>query len=146
MIFRAYLAEQSMEHLSTALRKAGVRDLLAFFPPNRRSDKVLDEHFRAAGLPQVAEWWTKRQYASLKEGIMNTIREMLANDDSHADIVTAIKTKQEEQPLPDTELIQCIWNALISSVEWSARQDQNDALAIREITVCGIICAYSDLD
>ncbi|GJE94984.1 eukaryotic translation initiation factor 5C [Phanerochaete sordida] len=134
LIFRAYLQEQSMDHLATALRKGGVRDLLAFFPVNRRSDKALDEHFRAAGLPQVAEWWTKRQYAALKEGVISTLKEMLENGDSHSDIVNAIKAKQEEQPLPDSELISCIWQGLVSSIEWSARQDQNEALAIREIT------------
>ena len=75
-----------MEHLGTALRKGGVRDLLAFFPPNKRTDKALDEHFRAVGLPQVSEWWTKRQYASLKEGIVSTIKEMLGNEDSHDDV------------------------------------------------------------
>ena len=85
-IFRAFLTEQSMDHLAAALRKGGVRDLLAFFPPNKRSDKILDEHFRAAGLPQVAEWWTKRQYASLKESIMSTIREMLSNNDPHDEV------------------------------------------------------------
>lgn len=50
-------------------------------------------------------------------------------------IVETIKGRQEEQPLPETELIQCIWQGLIASVEWSARQDQNEALVIREITV-----------
>lgn len=85
-VFRAYLAEQSVDHLATALRKGGVKDLLAFFPANKRSDKVLDEHFRAAGLPQVAEWWTKRQYASLKESIIATIKEMLSNDDPHDEV------------------------------------------------------------
>ncbi|EKM54281.1 uncharacterized protein PHACADRAFT_258024 [Phanerochaete carnosa HHB-10118-sp] len=134
LFFRAYLQEQSIDHLATALRKGGVRDLLLFFPPNRRSDKILDEHFRNAGLPQVAEWWTKRQYAALKEGVISTLKEMLGNGDEYGDIVTAIKTRQEEQPLPDAELIQCLWQGLISSIEWSARQDQNEALAIREIT------------
>ena len=75
-----------MEHLATALRKGGVRDLLAFFPPNKRSDKTLDEHFRSAGLPQVAEWWTKRQNASLKENIVSTIREMLSNNDTRDEV------------------------------------------------------------
>ncbi|KAF7793853.1 hypothetical protein EIP86_004974 [Pleurotus ostreatoroseus] len=134
VIFRAYLAEQSMDHLASALRKGGVKDLLAFFPPNKRQDKVLDEHFRSEGLAQVAEWWTKRQYASLKESITKTIKEMLNNEEPHADIVAAIRSKQQEQPLPDPELISCIWQGLISSVEWSARQDQNEALAIREVT------------
>ena len=132
-----------MEHLSTALRKAGVRDLLAFFPPNRRSDKVLDEHFRGAGLPQVAEWWTKRQYASLKDGVIKQLQEMLANGDSHPDIVSAIKAKQEEQPRPESELVSCIWQGLISRVEWSARQDQNEALALREINVCAVFLIYA---
>lgn len=49
--------------------------------------------------------------------------------------MASIKSKQEEQPLPDVELIQCLWQALISSIEWSARQDQNEALALREISV-----------
>ena len=50
-------------------------------------------------------------------------------------VVAAIKNQQGDRPLPDTELVQCIWQGLISSIEWSARQDQNDGLAIREITV-----------
>ena len=77
---------QSMEHLAGALKRGGINDLLLFFPPNKRDDKALDEHFRKAGLPQVAEWWTKRQYAALKEGVISTLREMLANDDAHDDV------------------------------------------------------------
>lgn len=85
VIFRAFLTEQSIEHLAIALRKGGVRDLLAFFPANKRQDKFVDEHFRKAGLPQVAEWWTKKQYTALKEGIIAAIKEALGNDNSHAD-------------------------------------------------------------
>ncbi|KAH9855107.1 eukaryotic translation initiation factor 5C [Lenzites betulinus] len=133
LVFRSYLSTQSMEHLAGALKRGGIKDLLAFFPETKRDDKTLDEHFRKAGLPQVAEWWTKRQYASLKETVISQLKGMLDNGDSHTDIVAAIKTKQEEQPLPDTELVSCIWQGLVSSIEWSARQDQNEALALREI-------------
>ena len=90
IIFRAYLAEQSVDHLATMLRKGGIKDLTAFFPPNKRSDKALDDHFRAAGLPQVADWWTKRQYAALKEGISTTIKDMLSNDDAHDDVSCSV--------------------------------------------------------
>ncbi|GBE81181.1 eukaryotic translation initiation factor 5C [Sparassis crispa] len=134
LIFRACLAEQSIDHLAGALKRGGIRDLLAFFPPNRREDRVLEEHFRRAGLPQVADWWTKRQFASLKDGVIKALQEMLQRDLPHREIVAAIKSRQEEQPLPETELIQCIWQGLISSIEWSARQDQNEALALREIS------------
>lgn len=50
-------------------------------------------------------------------------------------IVSAIHTKQEEQPLPETELVQCIWTGLINSVEWSARPDQHEGLIIKEVAV-----------
>ncbi|CDO75405.1 hypothetical protein BN946_scf184855.g8 [Trametes cinnabarina] len=134
LVFRAYLSMQSMEHLAATLKRGGIKNLLAFFPENKRDDKVVDEHFRKAGLPQVAEWWTKRQYASLKESVVKQLKEMLESGSSHGDIVAAVKTMQEEQPLPETELISCIWQGLISSIDWSARQDQNEALALREIT------------
>ncbi|KAH9935623.1 eukaryotic translation initiation factor 5C [Fomitopsis serialis] len=133
-VFRGYLSEQSMDHLAASLKRGGIKDLLAFFPDNKRQDKVLDDHFRKAGLAQVADWWTKRQYASMKEDIIKTLHEMLEHETPYDEIVAAIRSRQEERPLPETELIQCIWQALVKSIEWSARQDQNEALAIREIT------------
>jgi len=54
IIFRSYLTDQSMEHLAGALKKGGIKDLLAFFPVSRRGSKVLEEHFRKEGLPQVS--------------------------------------------------------------------------------------------
>lgn len=75
-----------MDHLAGTLKRGGIKDMLAFFPPNKRDDKAFDEHFRKAGLPQVADWWTKKQYAALKEGLMKTLREMLEHGDSHTDV------------------------------------------------------------
>ena len=72
-----------MDHLASALKRGGIKDLLAFFPENKRQDKVLDEHFRKAGLPQIAEWWTKRQYASMKEDIIKTLHDELENGTPH---------------------------------------------------------------
>lgn len=86
MIFRAYLGEQSIDHLAATLRKGGIKDLLAFFPPNKRDDKTLEEHFRGAGMPQVADWWTKRQYAAVKENIISTLKDMLSNEEGHTEV------------------------------------------------------------
>jgi len=120
--------------LAGLIKKGGIKDLLLFFPPNKQQDKVLDEFFRKRGLAQVADWWTKKKYALLKEEVIKTIRGNLDNGDSNTEIVSAIQSKQEEQPLPDAELIQCIWTGLIASVEWSARPDQHEGLALKEVT------------
>ena len=157
IVFRTYIAEQSIDHLASTLKKGGIKDLLLFFPLNKREDKVLDEFFRKQGLAQVADWWTKKKYAILKEDVIKTIKEHLQHGDSTPDvgrdylesnffvidhefcfsyqIVSAIQTKQEEQSLPESELVQCIWTGLINSVEWSARPDQHEGLIIKEVAV-----------
>ena len=75
-----------MDHVAGALKKGGIKDLLIFFPPNKRSDSVLDAHFRAAGLPQVADWWTRKQNARIKEDITKAIKEALERDDQPSDV------------------------------------------------------------
>jgi len=71
-----------MDHLSATLKKGGVKDLLAFFPPNKREPKYLEDHFRKDGLPQVADWWAKKQYAVVKDGIIKDLSEMIDADES----------------------------------------------------------------
>lgn len=50
-------------------------------------------------------------------------------------IIKALQSKQEENPLPEADLVACIWQGLMQSVDWSARPDQLEALALREVTV-----------
>ncbi|KDQ57630.1 hypothetical protein JAAARDRAFT_69727 [Jaapia argillacea MUCL 33604] len=133
LVFRAFLAEQSMDHLSGILRRGGIKDLLSFFPPNKREDRLLDEHFRKEGLPQVADFWTKKQFGVIKEATVKGIHDMLENEESSDDIITFVKSQQAERALPEAELIQCIWQGLMSSIDWSTRPDQIEGLAVREI-------------
>ncbi|KAK0476635.1 hypothetical protein IW261DRAFT_319983 [Armillaria novae-zelandiae] len=133
LIFRSFLVDQSMEHLSAALKRGGIKDLLAFFPPNKREGKNLEEHFKKSGLPQVAEWYAKKQYAVVKEGIVKDLQELCEREETPEQIIAAIKSRQEATPIPDTELIQCIWQGLMASVDWSARPDQIEGLALREV-------------
>lgn len=86
IVFRTCLAEQTIDHFASTLKKGGIKDLLLFFPPNKREDKVLEEFFRKQGLGQVADWWTKKKYAILKEDVIKAIREHLQNGDSNPDV------------------------------------------------------------
>lgn len=71
-----------MDHLSAALKRGNIKDLLLFFPPNRRDAKILDDFFRKEGLPQVAEWYTKKQYALAKEGIVGELKSLSSHGES----------------------------------------------------------------
>lgn len=133
IIFRAYLADLSMEHLATSLKRGNIKDLLIFFPPNRRDGKILDDFFRKENIPQVADWYTKRQQALAKETIISELKDLCAHEESTENIISSVHSKLEENPLPDTELIQCLWQGLMASVDWSTRTDQIEGLALREI-------------
>jgi len=133
IIFRSYLLDQSMDHLSATLKKGGVRDLLAFFPGNKQEGKTLEEHFRKADLPQIADWYAKKQYALIKDAIVKEVQALVEREETPEQIVSALKAQQEATPIPDAELIGCIWQGLISSVDWSARPDQIEGLALREV-------------
>ena len=81
-VFKAYLVDQSMDQLGSALRRGGVKDLLVFLPINKRDPKTLEEYFKKEGLPQVAEYFTRKQFAAAKESIVKTMKEMV-EDDNH---------------------------------------------------------------
>ncbi|KAF8070152.1 hypothetical protein FPV67DRAFT_1004135 [Lyophyllum atratum] len=133
LIFRAYLLDQPMEHLSAALKRGGIKDLLAFFPPNKRETKNLEDHFKKEGLPQVAEWWAKKQYAVVKTELVKDLTEMCEREDAPEQIIAAITSRQGVTTLPEAELVGCIWQGLMASVDWSARPDQIENLALREV-------------
>ncbi|KAJ7188262.1 hypothetical protein C8R46DRAFT_1054165 [Mycena filopes] len=132
-VFRAYLGDQSMDHLAGTLKRGGIKDLLAFFPPNKRTSKELEDHFKKEGLAPVAEWWAKKQYAVVKEGIVRDLQELCEREEPPEQIVVHIKARQDESPIPESELVQCIWQGLMASVDWSARPDQIEGLALREV-------------
>lgn len=87
IVFSTCLAENgTIDHLANILKKGGIKDLSLFFPPNKREDKAIDEFFRNEGLVQVADWWTKKKYGILKEGLVKTINEHLQNGDFNVDV------------------------------------------------------------
>ena len=92
LVLRAYLTKQSMDQLSAALKKGGIKDLLAFFPANKRETRCLEEHFKKAGLTQVAEWWTKKQYAALKETIIKDLSEMIEREESTEEVIRCLQS------------------------------------------------------
>jgi hypothetical protein len=66
--------------------------------------------------------------------MIKTLTEMHEHEDNPEQIIAAVKARQEESAIPETELVQCLWQGLMASVDWSARPDQIEGLALREVT------------
>jgi hypothetical protein len=89
-----------MEHLAGALKKGGIKDLLAFFPPNKREGKELEDYLKKQGLPQVSDWWAKKQYAVVKESLVKELTEFCEREDTPEQVCFEIFTaKPNHSPL-----------------------------------------------
>lgn len=75
-----------MDHLAGTLKKGGIKDLLAFFSPQKQDARTLEAHFKTEGLPQIADWFTKRQFAVIKEGLVNGLKQRCEQEDSVEDV------------------------------------------------------------
>lgn len=139
LVFRAYLADQQIDHLSAALKKGGVKDLLDYFPANKRNATELDAWFRKENMPGVADWYKKKHLAKVRENVVNGLKELAEKEkDGEGEggkeqMLSFIKDVQSETPIPEAELVGYIWTALMGSIDWGTRPDQVEALALKEV-------------
>ena len=69
-----------MEHLSRLL-KSSFKDIILVFPQSKRTRASLDAHFKAEGLPQVADWYGKRQTVLVKEELTRWMTQACEDDE-----------------------------------------------------------------
>lgn len=77
---KTFLANESLDALSKALRNGGVVDLEAFFPPSKQNATELSAHFKAAGLAGVVDFYTKQKSGQAKEDTLVRIKEFVADE------------------------------------------------------------------
>ncbi|KAK0535294.1 hypothetical protein OC834_000114 [Tilletia horrida] len=157
-VFRAYLADASMDHLGTALRKGGIKDLLLFFPAQKRDQPgIISTHFKAEGLNAVAEWWQRRQVRELKDQTVARVAEILREsqvrqdealeqaeggaaaakkivETTRAEVVDYLKMQMKAAGVPIEEFVTIVWEGIMKGADLSDRPDQMEAQTIKEVT------------
>lgn len=133
-LFKAYLAEQNMDALGSVLRKGGIKDPLLFFPVTKRSQPgVVTNHFKAVGLPQVADYWQKRAARDAREGVVRQLAEMKAADaSSNEEIVEFLQEERARTGLAPEDYVPIIFDGLTKSITWSTKTDLIEAQALKE--------------
>lgn len=136
-VFRTYLADQSIEHLGSALRKAGVRDWLLFFPQTKRSQPdVVSNYFRseAVNLPQVADYYTRRQNKELRDKTAADLAELVGSDDATTEEMLALlKERAQALRLSAEDFIPVVWEGAIRGIDSKAKQDQLELVVPKEV-------------
>lgn len=50
-------------------------------------------------------------------------------------MIEALKGLANEQGVTDADLISCLWQGLMSSIDWTSKADQIDAVVLKTIDV-----------
>lgn len=90
-VFKSYLSEQSIDHLGSSLKKAGIDDkLMEFFPPNKRDEEYFARYFEAEDMKQLVEYHSQKKKNSLKEQTVEHVKDMLQSEATSAEVIVII--------------------------------------------------------
>ncbi|RIA95021.1 ARM repeat-containing protein [Glomus cerebriforme] len=133
-VFKAYLGEQSIDHLGSSLKKAGIDNkLLEFFPPNKRDEEYFARYFEAEDMKQLVEYHSQKQRNSMKEQTIDHVKEMLEAENNSQEIVAYLKQRIKEGNWQESDFVQIVWVALMQAVDWSTRPEMIENQASRQI-------------
>lgn len=83
---KAYLATESLEHLSSSLKKGSTTDLAEFFPREKQNSAELSAHFKKEGLSGVMDFYTKQKNGAAKEETLYRLRELVADESDNEEV------------------------------------------------------------
>ncbi|KAJ3045365.1 hypothetical protein HDV00_010235 [Rhizophlyctis rosea] len=141
-VFKSYLDEQSIDHLSSTLKKAGMDDkLLEFFPPNKRQEEYLARHFEAEGLKSLVEYYKKRQQFAIKDQVKGKLTDMFSGNATAQEATTYVKQQIQVNAWTEGDVVPFIWDALVAAVDWSNRPEQIESQIVKQLTQWGKVLA-----
>jgi len=132
--FKTYLAKQGVDQLGSTIRRSGLKDILLVFPQQTRDRKHLEAHFKKEGLQPVNDWYAKQALGEVREETIANVARMVGEDETNEQIIEQLKVQQTENPVPEADLCDWIWQGLMQTVDWTARPDQLDAAVVAHLT------------
>jgi len=133
--FQVYLAKENLEDLVTLLTKARVVNrLLDFMPPSKRSLDDFNAHFKAAGMGPLVEWNTRREVDGKILELQDGLTDMMSQDPPRSvqDLISYVKTKKQEQNLPDNDVVRVLWTCLLKTINMTGKNQQQVMQAVMQ--------------
>ncbi|CAG8485502.1 16519_t:CDS:2 [Acaulospora colombiana] len=139
-VFKAYLSEQSIDHLGNSLKKAGMDNkLMEFFPPNKRDEEYFARYFEAEDMKQLVEYHNQKQRNSMKEQTIDRAKKMLQADNTSAEVIVYLKHQMKEGGWQESDFVQIVWDSVMQAVDWGSRAEQIETQVLRQVKQCSDI-------
>lgn len=124
---KSYLAPSSaggtgetLEQLTTTLRKGGCSDLLEFFPLQRRSFAELQRDFKERGLERLAAWYGKVADNIRRDEVLERCKEILnSHEDETAAAIEELtafvdSVQKSTTPVNEQDVVVLLWQSIMS--------------------------------
>nr|XP_010926617.1 basic leucine zipper and W2 domain-containing protein 2 [Elaeis guineensis] len=133
--FKEYLIENSLDDLISLLKRGKMEDnLLDFFPTAKRSAEGFSEHFIKEGLSALAEYNEKKIFEVKLKEMKSALTTQIAEETDISEVIEAVKQQVKDAKLPDVEVVRILWDVLMDAVQWSGKnQQQNANAALRQV-------------
>jgi hypothetical protein len=129
---KTYLELESIDHLSSSLKRTGNSDLRNFFPANRQSYQLMDEHFKTEGLAPIVEFNKHIRVARVKEDLNSKLQELVNDEEAPEELIFTIK--EQGSVLEEKELISIVFLALVANLDLlSGQVDTTGATLLKQI-------------
>lgn len=131
--FKAYLATESVDHLSASLRRGGVADLELFLPVNKQNPNEMASQLRAAGLGPIADNFVKIKASQAKEELTHRLHELVSDNADADEIVTYLESKAKSGVIPPVDFINLVWNGLLHDFDFDTKPEEISAKVVARI-------------
>ncbi|KAG2404222.1 uncharacterized protein HKW66_Vig0111440 [Vigna angularis] len=133
--FKEYLIDNSLDDLISILKRGKVEDnLLDFFPPTKRSNEAFSEHFSKEGLVALVEYNEKKIFEVKLKEMKAALTTQITEEADTSEVIETVKLRVRDAKLPDIEVVRVVWDVLMDAVQWSGKnQQQNANAALRQL-------------
>ncbi|RRT41328.1 hypothetical protein B296_00008137, partial [Ensete ventricosum] len=134
--FKEYLVDNSLDDLISLLKRGKMEDnLLDFFPSARRSAECFSEHFIKEGLVALVEYHEKKIFEVRLKEMKSALTTQIAEETDVSEVIETAKQRVKDANLPDVEVVRILWDVLMDAVQWSGKnQQQNANAALRQVS------------
>ncbi|KAM7279862.1 hypothetical protein ACFE04_006996 [Oxalis oulophora] len=133
--FKVYLVDNSLDDLIALLKRGKMEDnLLDFFPTAKRSPEGFTEHFTNEGLVPLVEYHEKKTFEVKLKEMKSTLTTQISEETDVNEVIETVKQHVKDAKLPDVEAVRILWDVLMDAIQWSGKnQQQNANAALRQV-------------
>lgn len=96
---------------------------------------ILFLHFRKEGLASLVEYNQKKIFDVKLKEMKSALKTQIEEEADISEVIETMKQQVRDSNMPDIEVVRLLWDVLMDAVQWSGKnQQQNANAALRQVS------------